>query len=105
MSIELVMPFNHLVLCHPLLPLPSVLPSIRVFFSESAIHIRWLKYGTFSFRISPSNEYSGLMAFRTDWFDLLAAKELSRIFPNTMVQKYQFFGVQSSLWSSSHIHT
>ena len=105
LSVESVKPSNHLILCHSLLLLSSIFPSIRVFFSESAIHIRWLKYGTFSFRISPSNEYSGLMAFRTDWFDLLAAKELSRIFPNTMVQKHQFFGVQSSLWSSSHIHT
>ena len=72
MSIELVMPSNHLILCRPLLLLPSLFPSIRVFSSESALHIRWPKYWSFSF--SPSNEYSGLMSFRTDWFDLLAVQ-------------------------------
>ena len=70
MSIESVMPSNHLVLCRPLLPLPSVFPSIRVFSSELILHIRWPKYWSFS--ISPSNEYSGLISFRIDWFDLLA---------------------------------
>ena len=75
MSIELVMPSNHLILCHPLLLLPSVSPSIRVFFSESALHIGWPKYWRFSFSISPSNEYSGLIFFRTDWFDLLVVRE------------------------------
>ena len=70
MSIESVMPFNHLVFCHPLLLLPSIFPSIRVFSSELALCIRWPKYRSFS--ISPSNEYSGLIAFRIDWFDLLA---------------------------------
>ena len=72
MSIDLVMPSNHLILCHPLLLLPSILPSIRVFSNESALHIRWSKYWSFSFSISPSNEYSGLIFFRIDWFDLLA---------------------------------
>ena len=72
MSIESVMPSNHLILCHPLLLLPSILPSIRVFSSESTLLIRWPKYWTFSFSISPSNEYSGLISFRRDWFDLLA---------------------------------
>ena len=72
MSIESVMPSNHLILCRPLLLLPSLFPSIRVFSSESALHIRWPKYWSFSF--SPSNEYSGLMSFRTDWFDLLAVQ-------------------------------
>ena len=72
MSTELVMPFKHLILCRPLLLLPSIFPSIRVFSSESVLHIRWPKYWSFSFNISPSNEYSGLISFRIDWFDLLA---------------------------------
>ena len=72
MSIELVMLTNHLILCRPLLLLPSVFPSNRVFSSESALHIRWLKYWSFSFSIIPSNEYSGLISCRIDWFDLLA---------------------------------
>ena len=70
MSIELVMPSNHLILCHPLLLLPSIFPGIRVFSSESALRIRWPKFWNFSFSISPSNEYSGLISFRIDWFDL-----------------------------------
>ena len=70
MLIESVMPPNHLILCRPLLLLPSVFPSIRVFSSESALHIRWPKYWSFRFSISPSNEYSGLISFRIDWFDL-----------------------------------
>ena len=72
MSIESVMPSNHLILCHPLLLPPSIFPSIRVFSSESVLCIRWPKYWNFSFNISPSNEYSGLISFRIDWFDLLA---------------------------------
>ena len=71
MSIELVMPSNHLILCRPLLLPPSSFPSIRVFSNESALHIRWPKYWSFSFSISPSNEYSGLISFGIDWFDLL----------------------------------
>ena len=74
MSIESVILSNHLTLCHPLLLLPSILPSIRVFFNESALHIRWPKYWSFSFSISPSNEYSGLISFRIDWLDLLAVQ-------------------------------
>ena len=74
MSIEPVMPFNHLILCHPLLLLPSILPSIRVFSKESAIHIRWSKYWSFSHSVSPSSENSGLIFFRIDWFDLLAVQ-------------------------------
>ena len=70
MSIEWVMLSNHLILCHPLLLLPSIFPSIRVFSNESALHIRWPKYWSFSFSLSPSNEYSGLISFRIDWFDL-----------------------------------
>ena len=77
MSIELVMPPNHLILCHPLLFLPSILPNIRVFSSESVLHIRWPKYWSFSFSISPSKEYSGSISFRIDWFDLLAVRESS----------------------------
>ena len=74
MSIELVMPSNHLVLCHPLLLLPLIFPSIRVFSNESALCIRWPKYWSCSFSISPSNEYSGLISFRMDWLDLLAVQ-------------------------------
>ena len=74
MSIKSVMPFNHLILCHPLLLPPSIFPSIRIFSNESALHIRWLKYWSFSFSISPSNEYSGLISFTMDWLDLLAVQ-------------------------------
>ena len=74
MSIESVMPSNHLILCHPLLLLPSIFPSIRVFSNESALHIRWPKYWSFSFSISPSSEYLGLISFRMDWLDLLAVQ-------------------------------
>ena len=74
MSLELVMLSNHLILCCPLLLSPSVFPSIRVFSSESALHLRWPKYWSFSFSISPSNEYSGLISYRIDWFDLLAVQ-------------------------------
>ena len=73
-SIESVMPSNHLILCRPLLLLPSIFPSIRVFSKESALHIRWPKYWNFSFNISPSNEYPGLISFRKDWLDLLAVQ-------------------------------
>ena len=74
MSIELVMPSNHLILCCPLLFLPSIFPNIRVFSNESALRIRWPKYWSFDFTISPSNEYSGLISFRMDWLDLLAVQ-------------------------------
>ena len=74
MSIESVMPSNHLILCHPLLLLPAIFPSIRVFSNESVLHIRWPKYWSFSFSISSSNEYSGLISFRIDWLDLLAVQ-------------------------------
>ena len=76
MSVKSVMSTNHLILCHPLLLLPSIFPSIRVFSNESLLPIRWLKYWSFSFSISPSNEYSGLMSFRIDWFDLFAVQEI-----------------------------
>ena len=74
MSIELMMPSNYLILCHPLLLLPTMFSSIRVFFNESVLYIRWPKYWSFSFSISPSNEYSGLISFRIDWSDLLAVQ-------------------------------
>jgi len=90
MSIELVMPSNHLILCLPLLLLPSIFPSIRVFSNESVLHIRWPKYWSFSFSISPSNEYSGLISFRIDWISL-QFKGLSSIFSNTTIKKHQFF--------------
>ena len=97
MFIELVMSFNHLILCHPLLLLPSIFPRIRVFFNESVLRISWPKYWRFSFSISPSNKYSGLISFGIDWFDLLTVQELSRVLSNTTVQKHQFFRSQLSL--------
>ena len=93
MSIRSVMPSNHLIRCHLLL-LPSIFPSIKVFSSESVLCIRWPKYWSFSFSISPSNEYLGLISFRMDW---LQSKGLSRVFSNTTVQKHQFFSTQFSL--------
>ena len=97
MSIELVMPSNHLILCHPLLLLSSVFPSIRVFSSELALCIRWPKYWSFSFNISPSSEHPGLISFGwTGWISL-QSKGLSRVFSNTTVQRHQFFGAQLSL--------
>ena len=86
MSIESVMPSSRLILCHPLLCLPSIFPSIRVFSNESGLHIRWPKYWSFSFSISPSSEYSGLISFRMDGLDVLAVQGLSRVFTNTTVQ-------------------
>ena len=97
MSIELMMPSNHLILCHPLFLLPSILPSIRVFSNKSVLCIRWPKYWSFSFNISPSSEYSGLTSFRMDWLDLLAVQGTLKSFSNTTVQKHQFFGTQLSL--------
>ena len=105
MSIESVMPSNHLILCHPLLLPSSIFPSIGVFSNESVLRIRWPKYWSFSFNTYPSNEYQ-------DWFPLgwtcwisLLSKGLSRVFSNTTVQKHQFFCTQLSLYSNSHIHT
>ena len=96
--IKSVMPCNYLILCRPLLLLPSIFPSFRVFSNESALRIRWPKYWSFSFNISPSNEYPGLISFRMDWLDLLAVQgTLSRVFSNTTVQKHQFFSAQLSL--------
>ena len=102
MSIKSVMPSNHLILCCPLLLLPSILPSIRVFSNESGLCIRWPKYWSFSFSISPSNEHSGLISFRMDWLDLLAVQGTSRVFCNPTVQKHQFFGPQLSTLTSIH---
>ena len=97
MSIESVMPSNHLILCRPLFLLPAIFPSIRVFSKESILHIRWPKYWIFSFSISPSNKYSGLISFRwTGWISL-QSKTLSRVFSSSTVQKHQFFGNQISL--------
>ena len=98
-------PSNHLILCHPLLLLPSIFPSIRIFSNESILHIRYPMYWSFSFSISPSKEYSGLISSRIDWFDLLAVKGLSRVFSSTTIWKHQFFRAQPSLWFSIHIHT
>ena len=97
MSIKSMMPSNHLIPCHPLLLLPSTFPSIRVFSNESALCIRWPKYWSFSFSISPSNEHPGLISFRMDWLLSLQSKGLSRVFSNTTVQKHQFFCSQLSL--------
>ena len=105
MSIELVMPSSHLTLCHPLLLLPSIFPSIRVLSNELALCIRKPKYWSFSFSISPSNEYSGLISFRSDWFDLLAVQGTSKSLLQHTVLKHQFFIVQPSLQSNSHTHT
>ena len=98
MSIKLVMPSSHLILCWPLFLLPSVFPSIRLFFSESVLRIRWPKYWNFSFNISPSGEYSGLIFLRMDLLDLLAVQgTLKSLLQHTTIQKHQFFGAQLSL--------
>ena len=99
MSIESVMPSNHLILCHPLLLLPSIFPSIRVFSNELTLCIRWPKYWSFSFSISPSNEYSGLISFRIDWFDLLAVQRTLKSSPAS-----QFEGLNSSALSLFYCH-
>ena len=102
MSIELVMPSNHLILCHPLLHLPSIFPSIMVFSNESVLHIRWPMFWNFSFNISSSNEYSGLITFRVDWLDLLAVQGTlkSRLqhhsSKTSILQHSAFFTVQLS---------
>ena len=105
MSIESVMPSNHLILCCPLHLLPAIFPSMRVFSNESVLRIRWPKYRTFSFTISPSDEYSGLISFRMDWLDLLTVQVTLKSLLQHHSSKHQFFGTQLSLWSNSHIHT
>ena len=104
MSIESVMPSNHLILCRPLLLLPSIFPSIRFFSNDSTLPMRWPKYWSFSFSISPSNEHPGLISFRMDWLDLLAVQG-TRVFSNTTVQKHHSLGTQFSSPTNSHIHT
>ena len=101
---ESVMLSNHLILCCPLLLLPSIFPSVRVFSNELALHIRWPKYWRFSFSIRTSKEYSGLISFRIDWVDLLEAEGTLRVFSSTTVWKHQFSSPQSSLWSNSPVH-
>ena len=104
-SIESVMPSSHLILCCPLLLLPSIFPSIRVFSNESVVHIRWPKYWSFSFSISPSNEYSGLISFTMDWLDLLAVQGTLKRLLQHHSSKASFFSTQPSSQSNSHIHT
>ena len=102
MSIESITSSNHLILFHPKLLLPSIFPSIRVFSNESVLHIRWPMYWSFSFSISPSNEYSGLISFRIDWFDLLVVQGTIKNLFQHIVQKHQFFSAHLLLWSNSH---
>ena len=103
MSTELVMPSSHLILCRRLLLLPPITPSIRVFSNKSTLCIRWPKYWSFSFSISPSNEQPGLI-FRMDWLDLLAVQGTLKSLLQHHIQKHQFFGAQPSSQSNSHIH-
>ena len=107
MSIELVMPSNHLILCCPLLLLPSIFPSIRIFSNESVLHIRWpkcwLQHQVFSFNISPSNKYSGLISFRMDWLVLLAVQGTLKSLFQHHSSKASIFRAQPSFWSNSHI--
>ena len=103
MSIETVMLSTHFILCCPIFLLPSIFPSIRVFSNESALRIRWPKYWSFS--ISLSNKYSGLVPFRIDWLDLLAVQGALKSSLNTTIQKHQSSSAQLSLWPNSHIHT
>ena len=105
MSIESVMPSNQFILFHPLLILPYIFPSIRVFSNESVLHSRWPKYWSFSISISPSNEYSGLISFRMDWLDLLAVQGTLKSLLQHNSSKASIFGTQLSLLSNSHIHT
>ena len=105
MSVELVMLSNYLILCHPLLLEPSIFSSITVFSDESALCIRWPKYWSFSFSICPSNEYSRLISFRIDWFDLLAVQGTLKSLLQHPSLKASILGTQLSLWSSSHICT
>ena len=104
-SIESVMPSSHLILCHPLLLLPPIPPSIRDFSNESTLGMRWPEYWSFSFSISPSKEHPGLISLGWTGWTSLQSKGLSRVFSNTTVQKHQFFSTQLSSHSNSHIHT
>ena len=104
MSTESVMPSNHLILCHTLLLLPSIFPSIRVFSNESVLCISWPKDWSFSFSISLSNGYSGLISFRMDWLDLLEVQGTLKSLLQHHSSKHQFIGAQPSLWFNAHIH-
>ena len=104
-SIESVMPSSHFILCRPLLLLPPIPPSIRVFSNESALHMRWPKYWSFSFSIIPSKEIPGLISFRMDCLDLLAVQGTLKSLLQHHSQKHQFFGTQPSSQSNAHIHT
>ncbi|CAI9172430.1 unnamed protein product [Rangifer tarandus platyrhynchus] len=103
MPIELVMPSNHFILCRPLFLLPSIFPSIRIFSNESALHIRWPKYWSFSFSISPSSEHPGLISFRMDWLDLLAVQGTLKSLLQNHSSKPPI--LRLSLQSNSHIHS
>ena len=112
MSTELVMPSNHLILCRPLLFLPSIFPSIRVFSNESALHVRWPKYWSSSFSISPSNEYSGLISFRMDWWVSLLSKGLSRVYQtpqfksiNSLVLSFLYSATLTSIYDYWQNHS
>ena len=105
MSIESVMPYNHLILCRPLFLLPSIFPSIRVFSNESALHIRWPKYWSFSFNISPTNEHPRLVSFRMDWSDLLAVQWTLKSLLQHHSSKASILSSKPSSQSNSHIHT
>ena len=105
MSVELVMPSNHLILCRPLLLLPPITPSIRVFSNESTLRMRWPKYWSFSFRISPSNEHPGLISLRMDWLDLLAVQGTLKSLLQHHSSKASILQAQLSSQSNSHIHT
>ena len=105
MSIESVMPSNHLILCQPLLLLPSIFPSIRVFSNQSAFHIRWSKYWSFRFNISPSNEHPGLISFRMDWVDLLAVQGTLKSLLQHHSSKASILRLSAFFKSNSHIHT
>ena len=104
-SIESVMPSGHLILCHPLILLPSIPPNIRVFTNESTLHMSWPKYWSFSFRSIPSKEIPGWSPSEWIGWISLQSKGLSRVFSNTTVQNHQFFSAQPSSQSNSHIHT
>ena len=105
MSIKSVMPSNYIILCCPLLPLPSILPSIRVFSSESILRIRWPKYWSFSFSISPSDEYSGLISFRIDCFDLLVVQEtLKSLLQHHSLKASVFSGLDFFMVQLSHLY-
>ena len=106
-SIESVMPSNHLILCCPLLLPPSIFPSIRVFSNESVLHIRWPKYWSFSFSVSPSNEYSGLISFRMDWLDLLAVQGRLKSSPTPQFRSFNSLALSflySPTLTSIHCH-